>query len=132
MFDAPFNLEANTGAEKVTLSYKSNAPEATVDKEGKVTLHNWEDNAISKDVQITIISKATRNYESATATITLKISKLPPDEIYLKQPQLSNTCTLYATMMMLRRKAWLNNDKNWRDIIEENVNHMPGIGRMIG
>lgn len=121
VFDAPFNLEANTGAEKVTLSYKSNAPEATVDKEGKVTLHNWEDNAISKDVQITIISKATRNYERATATITLKISKLPPDEIYLKQPQGSNTCTLYATMMMLRRKAWLNNDKNWRDIIEENV-----------
>lgn len=121
VFDAPFNLEANTGAEKVTLSYKSNAPEATVDKEGKVTLHNWEDNAISKEVQITIISKATKNYESATATITLKISKLPPDEIYLKQPQGSNTCTLYATMMMLRRKAWLNNDKNWRDIIEENV-----------
>ena len=121
VFDAPFNLGANTGAEKVTLSYESNAPEATVDKEGKVTLHNWEDNAISKDVQITIISKATRNYESATATITLKISKLPPDEIYLKQPQGSKTCTLYATMMMLRRKAWLNNDKNWRDIIEKNV-----------
>ena len=55
-----------------------------MDKEGKVTLHNWEDNAISKEVQITIISKATKNYESATATITLKISKLPPDEIYLK------------------------------------------------
>ena len=122
VFDAPFNLGANTGAEKVTLSYESNAPEATVDKEGKVTLHNWEDNAISKEVQITIISKATRNYESATATITLKISKLPPDEIYLKQPQGSKTCTLYATMMMLRRKAWLNNDKNWRDIIEKNVN----------
>lgn len=121
VFDAPFNLGANTGAEKVTLSYESNAPEATVDKEGKVTLHNWEDNAISKEVQITIISKATRNYESATATITLKISKLPPDEIYLKQPQGSKTCTLYATMMMLRRKAWLNNDKNWRDIIEKNV-----------
>ena len=121
VFDAPFNLEANTGAEKVALSYKSNAPEATVDKEGKVTLHNWEDNAISKEVQITIISKATKNYESATATITLKISKLPPDEIYLKQPQGSNTCTLYATMMMLRRKAWLNNDKNWSNIIEENV-----------
>ena len=121
VFDAPFNLGANTGAEKVTLSYESNAPEATVDKEGKVTLHNWEDNAISKEVQITIISKATRNYESATATITLKISKLPPDEIYLKQPQGSTTCTLYATMMMLRRKAWLNNDKNWRDIIEKNV-----------
>lgn len=121
VFDAPFNLGANTGAEKVTLSYESNAPEATVDKEGKVTLHNWEDNAISKEVQITIISKATRNYESATATITLKISKLPPDEIYLKQPQRSKTCTLYATMMMLRRKAWLNNDKNWRDIIEKNV-----------
>ena len=121
VFDTPFNLGANTGAEKVTLSYKSNVPEATVDKEGKVTLHNWEDNAISKDVQITIVSKATRNYESATATITLKISKLPPDEIYLKQPQGSNTCTLYATMMMLRRKAWLNNDKNWSNIIEENV-----------
>ena len=121
VFDAPFNLGANTGAEKVTLSYESNAPEATVDKEGKVTLHNWEDNAISKEVQITIISKATRNYESATATITLKISKLPPDEIYLKQPQGSKTCTLYATMMMLRRKAWLNNDKNWRDIREKNV-----------
>ena len=121
VFDAPFNLGANTGAEKVTLSYESNAPEATVDKEGKVTLYNWEDNAISKEVQITIISKATRNYESATATITLKISKLPPDEIYLKQPQGSKTCTLYATMMMLRRKAWLNNDKNWRDIIEKNV-----------
>lgn len=120
VFDAPFNLETNTGAEKVTLSYKSNAPEATVDKEGKVTLHNWEDNAISKDVQITIISKATRNYESATATITLKISKLPPDEIYLKQPQGSETCTLYAAMMMLRRKAWMNN-KNWSNIIEENV-----------
>ena len=121
VFDAPFNLGANTGAEKVTLSYESNAPEATVDKEGKVTLHNWEDNAISKEVQITIISKATKNYESATATITLKISKLPPDEIYLKQPQESNTCTLYATMMMLRRKAWLNNDKYWSDIIEGNV-----------
>lgn len=121
VFDAPFNLGANTGAEKVILSYESNAPEATVDKEGKVTLHNWEDNAISKNVQITIVSKATRNYESATATITLKISKLPPDEIYLKQPQGSNTCTLYATMMMLRRKAWLNNDKYWSDIIEGNV-----------
>ena len=121
VFDVPFNLGANTGAEKVTLSYESNAPEATVDKEGKVTLHNWEDNVISKDVQITIVSKATRNYESATATITLKISKLPPDEIYLKQPQGSNTCTLYATMMMLRRKAWLNNDKNWSNIIEKNV-----------
>ena len=121
MFDVPFNLGANTGAEKVTLSYESNAPEATVDKEGKVTLHNWEDNVISKDVQITIVSKATRNYESATATITLKISKLPPDEIYLKQPQGSNTCTLYATMMMLRRKDWLNNDKNWSNIIEKNV-----------
>ncbi|MFR6666914.1 MAG: InlB B-repeat-containing protein, partial [Thomasclavelia spiroformis] len=32
VFDAPFNLGANTGAEKVTLSYESNAPEATVDK----------------------------------------------------------------------------------------------------
>ena len=119
VFDAPFNLEANTGAEKVTLSYKSNAPEATVDKEGKVTLHNWEDNAISKDVQITIVSKATRNYESATATITLKISKLPPDEIYLKQ-HTDITCTLCSAVMMLRRKAWLNN-KAWKDITEEAV-----------
>ena len=120
VFDAPFDLESNTGAEKVTLLYESNAPEATVDKEGKVTLHNWEDNAISKEVQITIISKATRNYESATATITLKISKLPPDEIYLKQPKDSLTCTLYAAMMMLRRKAWMDN-KEWRGITEQEV-----------
>lgn len=119
VFDAPFNLGANTGAEKVTLSYESNAPEATVDKEGKVTLHNWEDNAISKDVQITIVSKATRNYERATATITLKISKLPPDEIYLKQ-HTDITCTLCSAVMMLRRKAWLNN-KAWKDITEEAV-----------
>ena len=119
VFDAPFNLEANTGAEKVILSYESNAPEATVDKEGKVTLHNWEDNAISKDVQITIVSKATRNYERATATITLKISKLPPDEIYLKQ-HTDITCTLCSAVMMLRRKAWLNN-KAWKDITEEAV-----------
>ena len=90
-----------------------------MDKEGKVTLHNWEDNAISKDVQITIVSKATRNYERATATITLKISKLPPDEIYLKQ-HTDITCTLCSAVMMLRRKAWLNN-KDWKDITEEAV-----------
>ena len=130
VFDAPFNLEANTGAEKVTLSYKSNAPEATVDKEGKVTLHNWEDNAISKDVQITIVSKATRNYESATATITLKISKLPPDEIYLKQ-HTDITCTLCSAVMMLRRKAWLNN-KDWKDITEEAVEPIAWINRKDG
>ena len=82
-------------------------------------MHNWEDNVISKDVQITIVSKATRNYESATATITLKISKLPPDEIYLNQ-HTDITCTLCSAVMMLRRKAWLNN-KDWKDITEEAV-----------
>ena len=119
--DAPFNLGVNTGVEKVTLSYKSSSPElATVDKGGNVTLHNWSDAVLEKEVQITIASKATKNYESATATITLKIYKFPPDEIYLKQPKDSVTCTLYAAMMMLRRKAWMDN-KEWRGITEQEV-----------
>ena len=53
-------------------------------------------------------------------------SDLINTDCYFQQPYGSNTCTLYANMMMLRRNAIVHNDSSWTGINETSCNYLWG------
>ena len=64
--DAPFNINASTNVANIVLQYKSEQPQiASVDINGVVTLHDWNDSDEQKKIKIIITSKETEKYYKA-------------------------------------------------------------------
>ena len=62
-------------------------------------------------------------------TLTKKSTEeLTNKDIYVKQPEGNVQCTLYSTVMMLRRDAILDGDTNWKEITVDSVEQVAWSG----
>ncbi len=64
-----------------------------------------------------------------TAVLTKSSTEgLNKKEIYIKQPEGNVQCTLYSTVMMLRRNAILNGETDWKEITVDAVEQVAWSG----
>lgn len=135
--DGDFNIGARLIQGNGKLSYKSLRPDIlSVDSRGNAKI-NSSNVKESITVEVIISVSGTSYYTAASKTITVRINKydLNDECLYVKQ-QTDYTCTLAATIMMMRRKAVIS-DLNWQEIKEagegktndlENAAWINGVG----
>ena len=121
--DAPFALGVST-TEPVVLTYQSDKPDiASVSDDGTVTL-NTENINKNTSVNITVKSKGTSFFKASddlVVTLNIIVVSINDDIVYDKQDPGSVTCTYFAAVHMMRRKAILDGRTDWDVMSKEAI-----------